>query len=378
MDDPTNFIVFWAVVLARFFIPLAIPRFPFPTIIVAMVLDAIDQTIFQQFTTINLDGYQGYDKSLDIYYLTIAYTATLRNWTNLYAFKVSRFLWYYRLFGVVLFELTQLRWILFVFPNTFEYFFIYYETVRLRWDPVKLTRKGLLIAAAAIWIFIKLPQEWWIHIAQLDMTDFLKENIFGVPTDATLEEILQANLWIIPALIILIVVIIVGGRWLLRRLPPADWKLSFDADAHQLSPAQLAQDKTRQLPAEPFFSRALLEKIVLVSLVSIIFAQVLEATATNLQLALGVAVVIIVNSALSQWLARRGTEWRHLLVQFAVMAAANFATAALVIILLPRLDGAIDVQKILFFGLLLTLIVTLFDRYRPAHLLRFAADNAQG
>ena len=27
-----------------------------------------------------------------------------------------------------------------------------------------------------LWIFIKLPQEWWIHIAKLDMTDFIKEN----------------------------------------------------------------------------------------------------------------------------------------------------------------------------------------------------------
>ena len=37
--------------------------------------------------------------------------------------------------------------------------------------------------AAFIWIFIKLPQEWWIHVAQLDFTDFMKETVFGV--DAT-------------------------------------------------------------------------------------------------------------------------------------------------------------------------------------------------
>jgi len=32
---------------------------------------------------------------------------------------------------------------------------------------------------ACIWIFIKLPQEWWIHIAQLDFTGFMKEDVFG-------------------------------------------------------------------------------------------------------------------------------------------------------------------------------------------------------
>ena len=34
--------------------------------------------------------------------------------------------------------------------------------------------------AAFIWIFIKLPQEWWIHVAQNDFTDFMKETVFGV------------------------------------------------------------------------------------------------------------------------------------------------------------------------------------------------------
>ncbi len=212
MTETTDQLVFLAVVLARFLIPLTIPRYPLPGVIASLVLDAIDQTIFQTFTNLNLDGYQGYDKALDIYYLTITYIATLRNWSNLFAFKVSRFLWYYRLVGITLFELTGLRWLLIVFPNTFEYFFIFYEIVRLRWDPRRLSKRAVIIATAAIWIFVKLPQEWWIHIAQLDMTDFLKENIFGVPTDAGLGEILQANPWVIPAIIILAVVIVVGGR----------------------------------------------------------------------------------------------------------------------------------------------------------------------
>ena len=34
----------------------------------------------------------------------------------------------------------------------------------------------VIISTALIWVFIKLPQEWWIHIAQLDMTDFIKEH----------------------------------------------------------------------------------------------------------------------------------------------------------------------------------------------------------
>jgi hypothetical protein len=74
--------VFLVVVAMRFVIPLFIPRFPLPAILAALVIDAADQTIFQQFTNLNLDGYQNYDKALDIFYLTIAFLAVYRNWTN--------------------------------------------------------------------------------------------------------------------------------------------------------------------------------------------------------------------------------------------------------------------------------------------------------
>ena len=49
-------------------------------------------------------GYQTYDKALDVYYLTIAYAATIRNWGGGDAFAVGRFLFYYRLVGVAAFS----------------------------------------------------------------------------------------------------------------------------------------------------------------------------------------------------------------------------------------------------------------------------------
>ena len=84
MPDTSDMLIFWAVVMARFFIPLAIPRYPLPGVLACLILDGIDQTIFQQFTSLPLEGYQGYDKALDIYYLTITYLSTLRNWSNLF------------------------------------------------------------------------------------------------------------------------------------------------------------------------------------------------------------------------------------------------------------------------------------------------------
>jgi hypothetical protein len=43
--------------------------------------------------------------------------------------------------------------------------------------------------------------------------------------------------------------------------------------------------------------------------------------------------------------------------------------------LLPNFDGAINLGNTLFFALLLTLMVVLFDPYRQAHLRRFAESG---
>jgi hypothetical protein len=377
MTETTDLLVFLIVVLARFLVPLLILRFPLPAILAALVIDAIDQTIFQTFTNLNLDGYQGYDKALDIYYLTIAYIATLRNWTNLYAFKVSRFLWYYRLLGVTLFELTYVppgpRWLLLIFPNVFEYFFIFYEIVRLRWDPVRLTKRATILWAAAIWIFIKIPQEMWIHILQLDMTDFIKETIFGVPADTPPGDILAANIWVIPVLIIAVVLIVLLVRWLLKKLPPKDWDLSIKADSHQDEDTGYVETGVIKGASDRFFNSALVEKIILVGLVSVIFAQILpDIQASNLEVGIAVAFVIILNSVISHWLARRGTEWHHALTQFLVMGAINFGLVLLYSFILPSRGGSINLGNTLFFVLLLTLIVLLFDQYYPMYYARFS------
>src|SRR5262245_58626252 len=123
MDLSSDALILWAVVAARVLVPLAVFRFPLPAMLASLVIDGLDQTIFQTFTSLPLENYQSYDKALDVYYLSMAYLSMLRNWISRDAFDVGRFLFYYRLVGVVLFEQTQIRALLLVFPNTFEYFF---------------------------------------------------------------------------------------------------------------------------------------------------------------------------------------------------------------------------------------------------------------
>jgi hypothetical protein len=357
-------LIVFIVIFARFAIPLGIPRFPLPSIIAAMILDAADQTIFQQFTNVNLDGYQSYDKALDVYYLAIAYIATLRNWTNVHGYAAGRFLWYYRLVGVTAFELTQWRPLLLIFPNTFEYFFDWFEAVRTRWNPLRLTQRHIIGAAAFIWIFIKLPQEYWIHIAKLDTTDLIKEDILGVPADTPWGEALSENLWVFPVLLIVGVVLTLIVRRIWKRLPDPDWKTSFDVDTN-LEPVPPELLKSRQQLA---IRHGFVEKVVLVGLVSIIFAQMLPTIdINNVALVAAVAFVIFVNAVVSHWFAMRGTQWRSLIREFAVMAAINLAAGLVYLILLPGRADDFDIAAPLFFTLLLTLIVTLYDRYRPIH-----------
>lgn len=377
MPDASDMIVFWAVVIGRLLIPLLIPLYPLPAVLAALLLDGVDQTIFQVFTNLPLDSYQSYDKALDIYYLAIAYISTLRNWANLYAFRVSRFLLYYRLVGTALFELTQIRALLLIFPNTFEYFFIFYEAVRTRWNPLRLTRNMVIGAAAAIWIVIKLPQEYWIHIAQLDATDTIKTRAFGVPLSASWAEAFANRPWVLVIAAAGLVVALLLFRWLLTKLPPKDWNLKLAADplpgyiderSEQLAVA--AQSKVLRW--------VLLEKFALVALIGMIFANILpRVSATNWELYALIAIVIVINAFLSQWLAQRGRGWQSIGREFAVMALVNLGLVYAADFVLRRGSGRLDLQITLFLVLLLTLIVTLFDRYRVIYEARVAVEERE-
>ena len=353
--------IFLLVCLSRLGVPLLIPRFPLPAILVALVIDAADQTIFQNYTDLNLDSYQGYDKALDVYYLTIAYLSTIHNWTDPVAFRLGQFLWYYRLTGVLLFEILDVRALLLIFPNTFEYFFIAYEAVRLWWDPTRLNKRQLIKTAAFIWIFIKLPQEWWIHIAQLDFTDFMKEDVFGVSADASWGDAIAENLWFVVLIAVVTALLVVGVRRLRKELPPPDWSLSFDVEANI--------DRRSVAPPpepswQPIVSWYMFEKIALVSMVTTIFALVVPDNEVSfLGVVAPIAFIIIVNSFVSTWLARRGRTWASTFSEFGVMAVVNLGSALIFIAFLRQSDSSINEAASVFFVLLLTLIVTIFDRY---------------
>src|SRR4051794_20067115 len=296
---------------------------------------------------------------MDVYYLAIAYTATLRNWTSPQAFAVSRFLYFYRLVGVTAFELSGWRPLLLIFPNTFEYFFIAYELVRTRRDPTRYSMRFWVWTAAAIWVFVKLPQEWWIHIAQLDFTDEL-----------------AAHPALGPTIIVLLLAAAAGYWWVLRpRLSPPAWPLRIAADPLPQQMRTWQQRADWAALHQRMWSMDTAEKVVLVGLIGVIYGQVVPGLdVTSLQLFLGMAVLVVVNAAVAVALARsrRGTD--SSIVAFAVRLGLDMAIVVVARLLLG--GDRMDLRAAAFFVAMLCLVTLLHDRYLPVHTARATRSAA--
>ncbi len=351
-----------AVVLARLALPLLIPRLPL-MILAALVLDAADQTIFQTFTaldTTETGPYQGFDKALDIYYLAIAYMAMLRNWTSDAAIRIGQTLFIYRLVGVTLFELTDTRALLLIFPNTFEYYFIAFEAWRLWRDPSRRTARFWLLAAVGIWVLIKLPQEYWIHVAKLDTTDLVREHpAVGVAALVGIAALAAFALF-----------------WVRPRLPAPDWSLRILADPIPSSIGDARQRHALLLERGGFAWSEIAEKALgLLSLIVIIFASIIPgAELRPLNVFIGVTAIVIANTAVSHWVARRGgtRSGSSTFVAFPLFLLLNLGFVFAAWFVLERTaDDEFPLGNGLFFAYLIAIVIWLYDRYKPVRDVRF-------
>lgn len=359
----TDAVVF-AVVAARFLLPLVIPKYPLPGILASIVVDAADQSIFQALLGTSLPGYQPYDKALDVYSLSVTMLATLRNWQSRPAVGIARFLFYVRLLGVLSFELTGWRPLLLIFPNTFEYFFIFYEIVRAWWSPVKLATRALLLAAVAIWLVIKVPQEYLLHVARLGLTDVIKERVLHAPVTAGWAEALAQLLSVVAA----IVVVALLGLLVRGMAGPPQHPLRLVADPIPETPEWAGHVVKRW----HVLDRHLAEKVVLVGSLTVIFAQIVPTIGVSApQLVGGVAVIATLNSLLLLRRARKGRPVELAVISFLLLAVTNVVFVLAVYLMLGRHHGSLSVPASVFFLLLLSLIVTLYDRWHPVFDERF-------
>ena len=116
-----------------------------------------------------MSHYQTWDKILDTFYLAIA-AYTCISWKEVFAKRVAIFSFYYRFVGVFLEIILNNRGLLFLFPNFFENFFIFYLIYKkFRKEDLFTNKKVAAIVILAI-LLPKLLQEYSMHLVQAPPT----------------------------------------------------------------------------------------------------------------------------------------------------------------------------------------------------------------
>jgi hypothetical protein len=170
----------WLIVIViRLLVPLTILRWPLFGGILAIIADNLDVVILDFLHTPDFGPYNVVDKYLDIYYLALEVFVSLR-WKNSWAKKTSIFLFIYRLVGTLAYELTGIRALLFIFPNLFENFFIFYVIYTKVVKKDRLTNWKSLFIVNFILLMPKEFQEYMLHVSQYPIYGWIRENIFSL------------------------------------------------------------------------------------------------------------------------------------------------------------------------------------------------------
>ena len=125
---------------------------------------------------VTLEMFRDIDKALDTYYLTLELIVALR-WQSAYARWPAVALYIYRGIGVILFEITHARIMLFIFPNLFENWWLYVVAVAQFW-PRLYPRSAKTVAIPLFILLIpKMAQEYVLHYAELEPWDWIKHHV---------------------------------------------------------------------------------------------------------------------------------------------------------------------------------------------------------
>lgn len=167
------------VILLRLIVPFSIFRWPLAGGIACLLLDACDVILITFFNQGDFKNYPGTDKYLDTYYLFFEFIVSFK-WKNKLARKTSIGLFIYRFLGVVLFETLKIRALLFVFPNLFENFYLFYLALLKFYKKDIVTSKKRITVILVILLVPKLFQEYILHVAEFHPWNWIRHNILGM------------------------------------------------------------------------------------------------------------------------------------------------------------------------------------------------------
>ena len=137
---------------------LPVIYFPFFGSLFAILVDLSDLFIIGNLDLGGVRNYQRLDKLLDLSYMLTFLLVCLR-WSKLER-NISIFLFIFRIFGMIFYEITGSRIILFSFPNIFEFWFIGISLYKFRNKIINAKSITFILVIATI---LKLLQEWVLH-----------------------------------------------------------------------------------------------------------------------------------------------------------------------------------------------------------------------
>ena len=158
---------------------LLVLRWAFLGAILAILIDFSDLFWMGFLDLGGIPNYQTFDKWLDLIYMFAFFTVAIK-WSG-YDKSIAIALFFFRMIGFVVFELTHIRFFLFFFPNVFEFWFLF-VVARKYYRPQQVMSLKNICLVLLICLILKLGQEWILHGGKyLDSFTFFEavENIYN-------------------------------------------------------------------------------------------------------------------------------------------------------------------------------------------------------
>lgn len=146
---------------------LPVLRWAFAGAIIAILVDFSDLFMKNLIALGGLGGsagYQSFDKWLDLVYMVTFLIVALR-WRGV-ARNLAVGLFAFRMIGFAIFEVVQWRGILLIFPNVFEFWFVFVAGRNLFSPNYELTARRTVLWFIAL-LALKEGQEYVLHWGQL-------------------------------------------------------------------------------------------------------------------------------------------------------------------------------------------------------------------
>lgn len=142
---------------------LPVLRWAFVGALIAIAVDFSDLFLKNLLDLGGLKDYQRFDKVADLVYMG-CFLWVSRRWRGP-AKSVAAWLFGFRVVGLVAFEATEARWVLLVFPNLFEFWYLANAGI-LHWRPRKVLEGRTAVYLLAGLLPLKLFQEYALHYGQ--------------------------------------------------------------------------------------------------------------------------------------------------------------------------------------------------------------------